>query len=163
MSSADFAAVHALLRASHARARYGAPPQHAHQQRSAVHNVLERLRTWQRHEIVRQLPPEADKGSTSSQSAACGGARISIATQVSAGFLPFAQQLLRNLRTLGLLHTVVALAEDAASTRELARSEGLWQGENATASLWRGFRERHARTLLGGCEAMPCASGNATS
>ena len=64
---------------------------------------------------------EADKGSASSQSAACGGARIAIATQVSAGFLPFAQQLLRNLRTLGLLHTVVALAEDAASTRELAR------------------------------------------
>ena len=362
MSSADFAAVHALLRASHARARYGAPPQHAHQQRSAVHNVLERLRTWQRHEIARQLPPEADKGSTSSQSAACGGARTAIATQVSAGFLPFAQQLLRNLRTLGLLHTVVALAEDAASTRELARwplrrvifepalstnvsrlvrreadaqfyamavhkiifvdallrvgldvlfldadisllcnplpllarapaavdalvvedlpaaplrsaqgfhgrfnggvffvranartrraladalavqrahpppytndqsqlnlavergarrrgaarlsvaaldaeawqmgparrklrhagrgfarlpvlvhfngqrsamgkvelarSEGLWQADNATASLWRGFRERHARTLLGGCEAMPCTSGNATS
>ena len=46
---------------------------------------------------------------------------------------------------------------------ELARSEGLWQGDNATASLWRGFRERHARTLLGGCEAMPCTSGNATS
>ena len=47
--------------------------------------------------------------------------RIAIATQVSAGFLPFAQQLLRNLRTLGLLHTVVALAEDAASTRDLER------------------------------------------
>ena len=46
---------------------------------------------------------------------------------------------------------------------ELARSEGLWQGDNATASPWRGFRERHARTPLGGCEAMLCTSGNATS
>ena len=98
----DLAEVHALLRASHARARYGAPPQHAHQQRSAVHSLLERLRSWQRHEIVRQLPPEADQGSASSQSAACGGARIAIASQVSAGFLPFAQQLLRNLRTLSI-------------------------------------------------------------
>ena len=53
--------------------------------------------------------------------------------------------------------------EAPGAAEALARSEGLWQGDNATASLWRGFRERHARTLLGGCEAMPCTSGNATS